>query len=421
LVPSRGRILVVSPWSQLWSLAPGAGVSDESHTLAGLIDRGYEIHMLVPRSADLMAPHTGLCVHTFPNVLSIPAWIPAPLRRLWLLPAFWSVASAAARRLALEVRPAIVLGFSHYGARPAHVAARAVDVPSVLKLFGVMHAMRLEWTLPRYMYHNLEGVLAFRVPMTHFIILNDGTLGRTVARRWGVTLDRVTYLPNGVDLEWADIETDRAVTRREHGATDDTMVYVSLSRLVQSKRVDRIVDAVATATTLTSKPLQLWVVGDGPLRAKLEARCRRRGIAHRFLGGVQRERVPHVLAAADALVSTSVLTNMSIPTCEAMLVGTPVIALDVAGTSEVVQDMVTGLLVPEESPEVLALALARLADDADLRARLGDNARAFAMQHFVGWEERVGAEITTLERLIRESKAAPTTSAMTPPSYPTGA
>ena len=375
--------------------------------LAGLIERGYEIHMLVPRATSGMLPSDGLYVHTFPDVLAVPTWIPALLRRLWLLPAFWAVASSAAERLARDLRPDLVLGFSHYGARPAYRAARAVDVPSVLKLFGVMHAMRLEWSMPRYLYHNLEGVLAFRVPLTHFIILNDGTMGRTVARRWGVTADRLTYLPNGVDLEWAQLETDRGATRRELGASEDAVVFISLSRLVRSKRIDRIVDAVATAATLTEHHLVLWIAGDGPLRAALERRCRARGIAFRFLGGVPRERVPHVLAAADALVSTSELTNMSIPTCEAMVMGTPAIGVDVAGTSDVVRDMETGLLVAEGSGDALALALARLADDTELRARLARNARRFAAQHFMDWNERVAAEIGVLERLIAESRGTP--------------
>ncbi len=196
-------------------------------------------------------------------------------------------------------------------------------------------------------------------------------------------------------------------------------MFVSLSRLVLSKRVDRIIDAMATAATLTEKALQLWIVGDGPLRADLEARCRSRGIEHRFIGGVQRERVPHVLAAADALVSTSILTNMSIPTCEAMIVGTPVIALDVAGTSEVVQDMQTGLLVPEDSADALALAVARLADDAKLRERLGQNAAAFARERFMGWDERVASEVAVLERLIAEHRKTPLSNST--PRHPAGA
>ena len=402
----RGPILVVSPWSSLWSLAPGAGVSDETHMLSGLVAHGYTVHMLVPRAASLMPSGSGISIHTFPNVLDAPAWLPAPVRRVWLLPAFWQVAGAAATRLARRIRPRLVVGFSHYGARPAARAGAAVGAPSLLKLFGVMHAMRLEWSLPRYLYHNLEGVLAFRQPLSHFLILNDGTRGDRVAARWGVAPERMTWLPNGVNKEWADLDLDRARVRQELGADSSVCVLLALARLVESKRIDRIIDAVALAGNQARTPLVLWIAGDGPLHGALARRCRKARITHRFLGSVQHAQVPHLLAAADALVTTSTLTNMSIPTCEAMVVGTPVIALDVGGTSDVVQDLQTGLLVREDDALGLARAIARLADDIPLRQALGARARAFAARHFMSWEDRVAAEIRVIDQLVDATPAA---------------
>ena len=160
-----------------------------------------------------------------------------------------------------------------------------------------------------------------------------------MARRWGVPPERITYLPNGIDKEWARLELDRAGVRRAHGAREDAVVLLSLSRLVLSKRVDRIVDAMPEVARRSGARVQLWVAGDGPMRDELEARCRARGVEARFLGTVPHDRVAHVLAAADVLVSTSTLTNMSIPTCEAMVVGTPVVALDVGGE---LQDHIEG-------------------------------------------------------------------------------
>lgn len=381
-------------------MAPGAGVSDESHMLSRFIRHGYDVHMLVPQAPPGISPRAGLAVHTFANVLAVPRWLPAPVQRLWLLPSFWCVAGRAAVRLARRLRPALVLGFSHYGAWPAYRAGRAAGVPSVLKLFGVMHAMRLDWPLPRYLYHSLEGVLAFKVPLSHFIILNDGTRGDAVARRWGVPAERITYLPNGIDTQWVRLDVDGAALRRTHGASPDAVVFLSLSRLVQSKRVDRIVDALAAAAPQCPVPVVLWIAGDGPERPALEARCRSRGVTARFLGTVAHDDVPQLLAAADVLVSTSTLTNMSIPTCEAMVVGKPVVALDVGGTSEVVRHEVTGLLVSEDDGPALAAALRRLAADADLRRRLGAAARDFAERHFLDWDARVAREIDLVDRLV---------------------
>jgi len=352
-----------------------------------------------------MEPMPGLAVHTFRNVLRIPGWLPAPLQRLWLLPAFWTVASRAACRLARQIRPSLVLGFSHYGAWPAWRAGRSIGVPSVLKLFGVMHAMRLEWPLPRYLYHSLEGVLAFKVPIDHFILLNDGTRGAEVARRWGVPPERITWLPNGIDLQWARQALEGAERRRQHGVGDDTLVVLSLSRLVLSKRVDRIIRAMQLARPSTRKRMVLWVAGDGPLRDTLSAQARSAGVDATFLGTVSRDEIPHLLDAADMLLSTSLLTNMSIPTCEAMVTGTPVIGLDVGGTSEVVRQEETGLLVPENDPQALAAAIVRLADDDALRTRLGHQAQEFALATFMDWDRRVAEEIGVLDALVARNEA----------------
>jgi len=404
-VGTARSILIVSPWPSVWSMAPGAGGSDENHMFAGLVRDGWEVHLLVPRDPVPAGTAPGVNVHTFPNVLAVPGWLPAPVKRLWLLPAFWLVAAWAAERLARRLRPALVIGFSHYGAWPAHRAARATGVRSVLKLFGVMHAMRLDWPLGRYLYHSLEGVLAFKVPVDHFLILNDGTRGDAVARRWGVPADRITYLPNGIDTPWANQDWQRDKTRAETGCAADAVVVLSLCRLVDSKRVDRIVDAMQSVQAEAAAGTELWIAGDGPLRGTLEARCRVRGVRARFLGTVPHDRVPYLLAAADLFVSTSTLTNMSIPTCEAMVLGKPVVALDVGGTSEAVRDGETGLLVPENDPAALAAAIRRLVDDAELRRRLGLGAAAFAQREFLDWDRRVAAEIALVRRLAAPAAA----------------
>jgi glycosyltransferase involved in cell wall biosynthesis len=94
--------------------------------------------------------------------------------------------------------------------------------------------------------------------------------------------------------------------------------------------------------------------------------------------------VSAVLAAADVFVSTSTLTNMSIPTCEAMVVGVPVVALDVGGTSEVVRHEETGLLVPRKMAMDCGL---RSPADAELRP--AERRRPRLRPSFMSWDERV--------------------------------
>jgi glycosyltransferase involved in cell wall biosynthesis len=80
------------------------------------------------------------------------------------------------------------------------------------------------------------------------------------------------------------------------------------------------------------------------------------------------------LAQADVFALTSLYEGTSTALLEAMASGLAVVATDVGGTSRLVQDGVTGLLVPPQAPSRVAAALVRLLTDAELRLTLGENA-----------------------------------------------
>jgi glycosyltransferase involved in cell wall biosynthesis len=88
----------------------------------------------------------------------------------------------------------------------------------------------------------------------------------------------------------------------------------------------------------------------------------------------QRRDIPRLLAAADALLLTSVSEGVPVTIIEAMAAGVPVAATAVGGVPELIDDGRTGLLAPRGDCVALAAALVRLASDVDLRARLANAA-----------------------------------------------
>jgi glycosyltransferase involved in cell wall biosynthesis len=118
----------------------------------------------------------------------------------------------------------------------------------------------------------------------------------------------------------------------------------------------------------------LLIAGDGEHRAALERRAAELGLgpAVRFLGRCNATRVRSLLRGARALVVPSIYEGMPLVVLEAMEAGVPVIASAVSGIPEVVEDGVTGWLVPPEAPEVLAAALAAALIDPAEAARRGD-------------------------------------------------
>ncbi|MBI2490742.1 MAG: glycosyltransferase family 4 protein, partial [Candidatus Rokubacteria bacterium] len=115
---------------------------------------------------------------------------------------------------------------------------------------------------------------------------------------------------------------------------------------------------------------RLLLVGDGPARAALEARARALGVGDRVLVTGATPDVAGHLAAADVLAAPSRNEGMGRALIEALALGLPVVGAAVGGIPSVLGDGSCGRLVPPDDPAALAAALAEVARDAPLRARL---------------------------------------------------
>jgi glycosyltransferase involved in cell wall biosynthesis len=196
-----------------------------------------------------------------------------------------------------------------------------------------------------------------------------------IASGWGpLSAERIRVLPNPVV---APELGDRDELRRHYGFSGFTLV--AAGRLVPQKALPVALEAVARCDGC-----ELVLVGDGPERARLEELAR--GLPVRFLGARPRAAVFELFAAADVVVLSSSWENFPHAVVEGLAAGTPVVAADVGGVGEIVQDGVNGLLVPPDDPAALAGAVARLAGDDGLRERL----RAAAVHSVSGYApERV--------------------------------
>lgn len=129
---------------------------------------------------------------------------------------------------------------------------------------------------------------------------------------------------------------------------------------------------------------RLLIAGDGEHRAALERKAAglALGPAAVFLGRCDAPRVRGLLGGAAALVVPSTYEGMPLVVLEAMEAGVPVVASRVSGIPEVVEDGVTGWLVPPEDPEALAATLARVLDDPDEARRRGEAGRRRVDERF---------------------------------------
>jgi glycosyltransferase involved in cell wall biosynthesis len=181
--------------------------------------------------------------------------------------------------------------------------------------------------------------------------------------------ERSVVIHNAVDVTGAPRSRhDRPVPR-----------LIAVGRLKAPKDFLTLVRALAA---LPEGSFEALIVGDGPDRAELEAEIRRLGLEGRVELAGERTDVPELLAASDVFVLSSGSEGLPVSVLEGMAAELPVVASAVGGLDELVDDGVTGILVPPGDEGAFAQALGRLVEQPDLRRELGAAGRARAEAKF---------------------------------------
>jgi glycosyltransferase involved in cell wall biosynthesis len=218
----------------------------------------------------------------------------------------------------------------------------------------------------------------------------------------GVPTARLSVIPSAVDPSRLRPLRSRDEVRQGLGVSGDTAVLLVLAALVRRKGVDVLLRALAALAKDGLHP-SLWIAGEGPERASLEAMARDGGLADqvRFLG--RRTDIADLLGACDIVVIPSRREGLGVTALEAMAAGRAVVASAVGGLAEAVLDRRTGLLVPAENPAALAAALAELLSDASLRDALGRAGPRRVAESFSA-EQMVESYARLYESVLREWK-----------------
>ena len=192
---------------------------------------------------------------------------------------------------------------------------------------------------------------------------------------------------NGVDTEMfrpaANSDEQRAA-RRAVGLPTEGRLLLCVATPIDLKGWPELLDAFASMAG-DFREWMLAMVGAprGADDLNLTDECARRGLADRavWLGQVPPERMPDLYRSADAFVLASHNEGLSNAVVEAMATGIAVVATDVGGHRELVDDGRTGRLVPRCDRDALESALRRVLEDRDYAAALGNSARRRAVEH----------------------------------------
>lgn len=215
----------------------------------------------------------------------------------------------------------------------------------------------------------------------------------------GLPASGIQTIWNGVNLDRFRAQVHAGEIRRKYGLSTTAMVVASSALLIPEKGIGDLIEAAASVAA-TSAEIQFIHIGDGPLLQQYKARVAELGLADRFLfaGLLNLPEIAPLIASADVFTLPCTWGEaFSLVVLEAMAAGKPVIATNLGGNPEAIEDGVSGVLVPPHDPAALARAILSLHDDPALRRRMA-SASAHRSDDF-GVDRWVGETVELYEGL----------------------
>lgn len=242
--------------------------------------------------------------------------------------------------------------------------------PVIRNIHGIL------WHTSRWL-HRIDRLLS---PFRACVVCNSCATLEAAKRRGGVHNGIVIY--NGVPNRAVAVSRARVnALRASMGIPRDAFVVGHVGGLIPLR--DQAVIMKALALVAKEVPnAYLVFIGDGPLRNQLEDQAAELGITGRVLFLGYRDDVPELLAVMDAYVNMAHAEGFGIAVVEAMQAGLPVVLANAGALPELIEDGISGILVPPGNSEALSKGLLRLRSDRMWAVQIGQAARQRAFNEF---------------------------------------
>ena len=219
-----------------------------------------------------------------------------------------------------------------------------------------------------------------------FIVLSE-VLRHTLIERHRIEPEKIVKIYNGIEIDEYKPNNERGIRiedsglRKEFGFRNDVPVIGTIGRLVWQKGFEYLIKAIPKIVKDLPEA-KFLIVGEGPLREKLEELGKRLKVKDNIIFTGFRSDIKEILASIDVLVMPSLLEGLPMVLLEGMAMAKPIVATNIDGISEVLENGKTGLLVPPKDTDTLAEAIIEILNNKTKASHLGQNARKIVEEKF---------------------------------------
>lgn len=296
----------------------------------------------------------------------------------------------------------VIYAYEVYGVKAGKYLSKKFNMPLVSRFQGTIHSDTPNNCINRIKKAPYLDSYSIGADLT--IMTNDGTKGEKVLERFNNKSKRVLFWRNGVNKVPNEILINRDDHRKELGFNEN-FVFLTVSRLVNWKRVDRAIlglNKLVKQSAVNHNICKLFIIGDGAEMDNLKTLVNSLSLDDHviFLGAIEQSLIYKYMVACDVFLSLYDLSNVGNPLMEAMMCGKPIITLDVGDTGSLIKDGHNGIMLTKETLGDLPEKMNLLIEDKSLRDMISQNAFQCANEQFWDWTERIQAEIGEVQGIL---------------------
>ncbi len=235
--------------------------------------------------------------------------------------------------------------------------------------------------LRKKVYCTLNG---FSERFVDKFIVVSGILKEKLIETHNIQERNIETIYNGIELQkYQTYDSDKSSKeiKKEFGIANKDLLVGAIGRMVWQKGFEYLLKSIPEIIK-TLPQSKILIVGDGPLRAEMEALGEKLKIGKNIIFAGFRSDIKEILSALDLLIIPSLCEGFPMVTLEAMALAKPIIATNIEGITEQIKDGVDGILVQPKDPSALAKAAIQVLNDKKLAVTIGLSARGKVEQEF---------------------------------------